>query len=575
MQSASTRFVRLAGLSGMLLCIFLACSLLPVFAGRAFAATYCWNCDKDVEPIMTYEMMGTAGYHPPTCTDEGLGALVCPECGTLFQDFVSVPALGHAYHASANTATCTEEGEIVHTCSRCGDTYTTITHAVGHDYYRSGATATCTEAGTYTYTCARCGDSYTESVPALGHDYVREGTEPTCTEAGHVTETCSRCGDVKNTVLAALGHSWPEKWIIVREATDSVEGLEYRECLRCGEREERAIPKTGLPIGIIIGGAIVIIGGIAFGVRKFFVGKAAAAGVASLGAAGAGAVASSTAGAAGAVAAPAAAGAAVAAAELASGFELVKLTEKKILAKLRPSQSNWEFLKLVRSRPNLSLVLFDAGQSATLSEQIEAEDPDAVLLDFANEAEFSQMMDEFSEIRAQHDGIRCEAIAFDADDTLAPRLAEAKDSGALFAYVHADQGKYVKMSQLVVPLYKDLMKDADSLESIGIIADLFGIPAVSTMLGAVSAADRARDLSETAKDAFAGVDMELEDGVSVVHNIAALLGIDAVAAISELAEDAFDTHDSVAGDEEGTTHKAYKVGEIGKDVGDVIGTLLG
>ena len=554
MQSASARFVRIAGLSGLLLGIALACSLLPVFAGQAFAAVHCANCDNDVEPVMTYEMAGTVGYHPPTCTEEGLGALVCPVCGNLFQDFVTSSALGHAYQASASTATCTEDGEIVHTCSRCGDTYSEPSAAVGHDYHRSGATATCTEAGTYTYTCVRCGNTYSEAVAALGHDYVREVIEPTCTEPGSETETCSRCGDVKKTALAALGHSWPEKWMVLKKATDSEEGLEYRECMRCGAREERTIPKTGLHIGIIIGGAIVIIGGIAFAVKKFLAWKAAAAGVAALGAAGAGAA---------------------AAAEAASGFELIKLTEKKILAKLRPSEPSKEFLELVRSRPNLSLVLFDAGKPGSLTEQIEAEDPDAVLMECANEAEFAQMMDEFAVMRAQHGDIRCEAIAVDADDALIARLAAEKASGALFAYAQADQNKYVKMAQLVVPLYKDLMKDADSLESIGVITDLFGIPAVSSMLTIVSAADRAKDLSDTAKDAFTGVDMEPEDGVSVVHNIAAILGIDVVAAISELAEDAFDTHDSVTGDEEGKTHKAYKVGEIGKDVGDVIGTLFG
>ncbi|MBQ6455168.1 MAG: hypothetical protein IJJ32_03660 [Eggerthellaceae bacterium] len=543
MHSASIRFVRSARVFGLLLGIFLACSLLPVFAGKAFAATYCWNCDQDVEPIMNYDVAGTVGYHSPTCTEEGLGALVCPVCGTLFQDFVTVPALGHAYHASASTATCTEDGEIVYTCSRCGDSFSETSSAVGHDYYRSGTSATCTEAGTNTYTCVRCGTSYTESVPALGHDYVSTVIEPTCTEPGSTTETCSRCGDIKKTEFAALGHSWPEKWTVLKKASDSEEGLEYRECMRCGAREERAIPKTGLPIGVIIGGAIVIAGGIAFVVKKFLARNAAAAGVA--------------------------------AAEAAGGFELVKLTEKKILAKLRPSESNEEFLQLVRSRPNLSLVLFNPEKADTLSAQVEAEDPDAVLLDCANEAEFSQMMEVFTELQAGHGDTRCEAIVFDADDVIASRLASEKDAGLLFAYAGADQNKYVKMSQLVVPLYKDLMQDADSLESIGIITDLFGIPGVSTMLSAISSADRVHDLGDTVKDAFTGVEMEAEDGVSVVHNIAAILGLDTIAAISELAEDVSDTRDSVTGDEESKTHKAYKAGEVGKDIGDVIGSLFG
>ncbi|MDO5118161.1 MAG: hypothetical protein Q4D34_06705 [Eggerthellaceae bacterium] len=549
------------------------CVLSPVFAGQALAETmHCSRCDNDVEPYMSFNVAGSRVYEP-TCTEGGVGVLVCPVCGNLLSGLESVPALGHAYSASASTATCTADGEITYTCSRCGDTYSEHSHAVGHDYHRSGTGATCTEDGAYTYTCVRCGDSYTESVPALGHEYVREVTEPTCTEPGAEIDKCSRCGDEKKVELAALGHSWPNEWTVAKKATDTEEGLEYRICQRCGAREERTIPKTGLPIGVIIGGVVILLGIIAFGARKYLVGKAAASGAAALGTASA--TASSAAGAAGAVAAPSAAAAAVAAAEVASGFELIKLTEKKILAKLRSAESNEEFLQLVRSRPNLSLVLFDSETPISLSGQIEAEDPDAVLLDCAGEAEFSQMMETFAELQAEHKDIRCEAIIFDQDDALSSRLASEKDAGVLFAYTGADKNKYVKMSQLVVPLYKDLMQDADSLESIGIITDLFGIPGVSTMLSAISNADRVHDLGDTVKDAFTGVEMEAEDGVSVVHNIAAILGLDVVAAVSELTEDVFDTRDSVMGDEEGKTHKAYKAGEVGKDIGDVLGSLLG
>ena len=541
-----SRVIRSSRLAALLLALALACSLLPVFAGQAHAET-CSNCGNDVTPVLTYDGRGELNLYEPTCTEAGMGIYVCPVCGIAFGRPVQTGALGHSYSASASTATCTEDGEVVYTCVRCGDSYSEHSSAVGHDYHRSGTAATCTEAGSYTYTCVRCGTSYTETEPALGHDYVHEGTEPTCTEPGVETDVCSRCGDEKKVEKAALGHSWPAEWTVAKEATNSEEGLEYRECQRCGLREERAIPKTGLPIAIVIGGVIVILAGIAFGVRKYLAAKAVAAGAAVT----------------------------AAAAATASGFELVKLTEKKILAHLRDAASNQEFLQLVRSRPNLSLVLFDPGKPATLSEQIEAADPDAVLMDCADEAEFDQMMAAFAEIRAEHGDVRFEAIAFDADGALIARLAAEKDAGALFAYADDGQNKYVKMSQLIVPLYKDLLKDADSLESIGIIADMFGIPGVSTLLGAISGADRAKDLAETAKDALTGVEMEASDGVSVVHNIAALLGIDAIAAVSELTEDVLDTRDSLTGDEEGKTHKAYKAGEVGKDIGDVIGTLLG
>lgn len=74
------------------------------------------------------------------------------------------------------------------------------------------------------------------------HSYTAVVTEPTCTEKGYTTYTCS-CGDsYVDNYVDALGHNYGE-WNVVTEATEEVEGVERRECSRCGAFEEKTIPK--------------------------------------------------------------------------------------------------------------------------------------------------------------------------------------------------------------------------------------------------------------------------------------------------------------------------------------------
>ena len=88
------------------------------------------------------------------------------------------------------------------------------------------------------------------------HDLVRRAPySPTCTEDGSIEYwACKDCGKLfadaegkeeitkRSTVKNALGHDWGH-WEGTRKATVDEEGLEVRYCLRCGETEERAIPK--------------------------------------------------------------------------------------------------------------------------------------------------------------------------------------------------------------------------------------------------------------------------------------------------------------------------------------------
>lgn len=566
---------------GFLLALAFACALFVLPVGQALADTgYCSYCSKYTSGTFYYP--SEYGCVEPTCTAAGSAIFVCSECGEGNRP-QTVPALGHDHQYSHSSATCTADGEDVYVCSRCGDSYGTYAAALGHAYELASSTeATCTENGEETYACWRCGDSYSQVLYALGHDYEVATTEPTCTEAGTEASTCSRCGDKQTKAIAALGHDmkesnaiaatctdaglrtltcqrcgvveeqkasplghkWPETWTVETKPTTFAEGKEYRLCERCGERDERAIaklPLTETPEGLgLIAFGLLVLGGIGFGVRKLMAGHAAAA----------------------------------AAASAASGFELIQLSEKRIFAKLGPDPSNEEFLELLKSRSHLSLVQYDPAKGTSLSEQISDAGPDAVVMDFAGAEGATAALETIRDLYAKHEKVKFEAIAFDADRAVETQLAIEQEAGTLFAFAEADQNKYVKMSRLIVPLYQDVVKDTDSLENIGVIADLFGIPAVSTMLNAVADAKRAGKVAKTATKAFEGADLEFSDGVSVVGNIARFMGLDAIKAVTSLIQDASDVKEYVDGDEKGDARTAQKTKDVASDAGKVIKHLI-
>ena len=89
------------------------------------------------------------------------------------------------------------------------------------------------------------------------HDLVkRNAVSPTCLENG-IREywACRVCGKLfadaegfdeisaGETIIEALGHDWGD-WKVVEKATAGREGLEERVCGRCGEKEQRSVPRV-------------------------------------------------------------------------------------------------------------------------------------------------------------------------------------------------------------------------------------------------------------------------------------------------------------------------------------------
>lgn len=266
--------------------------------GRAYS--YCTVCKQQIGEAVTIAALGhdyngeETVITPATCTTAGSKTVKCTRCDASTE--VEIPKLGHSYIEKGGKApTCTETGYVTYVCENDeSHTYNALLDKLGHTYDSEVVTApTCTEQGYTTHHCATCGedikDTYTD---ALGHDFSDEGeivhkgncaeqtvvlhhcqregcdatkyeylgtvsehvfgktpfetAEATCTEDGYDLFKCEICGfEKKVTTSPALGHNWGYWKITKYPTTDEdgnpVNGMQERECLRCGKKDYQEI----------------------------------------------------------------------------------------------------------------------------------------------------------------------------------------------------------------------------------------------------------------------------------------------------------------------------------------------
>lgn len=111
--------------------------------------------------------------------------------------------------------------------------------------------STCTETGytgdTFCNDCQKVIETG-QTIVAKGHDFANEFTTDkaaTCTEAGSKSKHCSRCDEKSDvTVIEKLDHDMGE-WKVVKEATETEEGLKESKCTRegCTHKVQETIPK--------------------------------------------------------------------------------------------------------------------------------------------------------------------------------------------------------------------------------------------------------------------------------------------------------------------------------------------
>ena len=158
----------------------------------------------------------------------------------------------HRYTETRRTpATAMEDGEAEYACTICGHQYTKVLFATDHLWgeWIVDQKPTCTEPGQRHRICTRT-QPHTENaaIPALGHKYKETRKEPTCLEPGKSVFVCANdsAHTYEEAIPAPGSHSFGE-WTEKTPAGEGAEGLEARECIRCGFSETNvlaALPTT-------------------------------------------------------------------------------------------------------------------------------------------------------------------------------------------------------------------------------------------------------------------------------------------------------------------------------------------
>ena len=418
--------------------------------------------------------------------------------------------------------TCTSGGIAFAVCPNGdGDGFAEV-GPLGHDYEAEAVSpATCTEGGVTRYTCSRCGDSYDSYPEALGHNYVSKVTKAaTCEEEGIRTYTCSRCNDSYTKKIDPLGHKYPEEWTVEKEAGFFSEGVETKTCEVCEEKMEQAIPKKSPTPLILSGSALAIAAGLLTYFGRF--GKKAEKIV-----------------------------------EEAKDDFKPSFEDKSVLV----STAYEELVDALKLRSFLEVTSCEFKEVEDLAKENE---PDLVIIDVLSEDKLDQVI----ELKEKEEGVESK-VAIVITDELAEscqeKLDELIEKETILNYVFYGQDVNDIIVKVILPILKPELSSDETLENIGSIADLLGIPAVSTILNAYVSG---RDVKATLESEEIGV----SETATIIADIASVLGMDTVGSVAGLVDDV----DMVKGafDKENGVYE-YKQGIDGaKDIADVISDLL-
>ena len=262
---------------------------------RTITHTYDNSCDTECN-ICNNTRSVTHSYDEweitknPSCTESGSKVRKCSICSKIETETVS--SLGHKFSSEwtiDKKATCTTAGSKSNHCIRCSETKNNTTivasghtweewitekkatekveglasrkcsqcklkesqsiakiAADGHTHKFGGwqviKAATCKEKGNSTRTCSVCKEQEQKDSLATGHQ-VGEWVEvpATCTSDGVRERTCVFCNETEKITTKALGHDF-ENPVVIKEPTDTENGIKQGKCKRCGEQTTEEIP---------------------------------------------------------------------------------------------------------------------------------------------------------------------------------------------------------------------------------------------------------------------------------------------------------------------------------------------
>ena len=486
---------------------------MPTCTSAGYGYAQCDRCGEGIyyDIPATGHSYGAETVIPATCTTNGSGTSTCVVCGNVSTRVIK--ASGHKYEVISEVS-CTEDGKKV--CKRCG--HEEITPMTGHDYEQTDIVfSSCTEQGSMTEICTLCGDEKTEIITALGHKYQYETVDPTCTDDGHKTGVCQRCGDISDETIPAIGHDYPDEWTLVNESTIAREGLQTKTCMRCGLVLSEILPKKS-PLPLIIGtvGGLSVTAGLAFGIKGIVKKRRLAKNLAE------------------------------------KTTELIKPElEDKVLTVCVGEEYN-EFVDLLKSKHFLEVTRVEPEE---LAASLEESAPDLLIAQIID----SDAADSFPDNEIIGDTPVALIIPDDLFEMNAERFGRYDHVSGLKS---ANQG----LVKLVLPILKPNLGSDESLDNIGLVADLLGIPVIPTVIDLFV---NGRDIKSTIQDSE---EIGVSETAVIISDIAAILGLDTLSGVAGLVDDV----DSIkaAVDNEAGTNEVKNAAVGAADIVEVVSDLF-
>lgn len=144
------------------------------------------------------------------------------------------------------------------------------------------------------------------------------------------------------------------------------------------------------------------------------------------------------------------------------------------------------------------------------------------------------------------------------------RLEQLKKEKKISAYVSDDSDENNIMVNLILPILKPDIRSDASLENIGTICDLLGIPGISSVINAFISG---RDIKATVEEG----DLGLSGSANIISNVASIMGMDTLASVSGLVGDIEAIRD--AGEEDAGANENKNAILGAKDIVDVVKDL--
>lgn len=212
--------------------------------------------------------------------------------------------------------------------------------------------------------------------------------------------------------------------------------------------------------------------------------------------------------------------------------------------------------KALKARPFLKVKTLEKDE---IDKEVEEDVPDLLIMDIDDKETFKEVLNK------KEDSLKECPLALNVDDDLLTQneidIKKAKDEKKIVSYASSNDSIYTAIVKLILPILKPDLKSDEALEDVGAVADLLGIPGISTAINVYIAG---KDLKENLKESEIGV----SEGASIIYDIASILGLDTLESMAGLVYDVESIKEVV--NKDAGANEAKGAIEGAKDIVDVV-----